>query len=513
MKKISIVIVLLSLLLSGVVLADEGAISELPGSGWWSGESIQNIGTGEASLVGVAYDMDATATYETDPFTIPLGGSITIMPASLAATGDPVFTGMDGKRGSAIFSSDEPLVATVNVTNRDVAGLVGISGGYAAGIYEGTSGQETGTQLNFPIAKNNFVNKDTTYFIQNAGGEAAVIYAMFVWDGGSYRWSSTTAIEPGYGIAIPAENMPDNTLGSAVVTSTVALAGVHTEHESNESGTSPSQVFKATKAFVPADGDDVIIAPSYKKGFGAGGSERSSSLNIQAQEDDVSGTVTYTCAAVNFGATDACTLGEEYTVDFGPIDEGESYVAFPYLPDHSGLPDFSLYSAQVVATGNIVATVDETGFNAGGATTSPNRDSTYSAIPEKAAASKWSCPVVKERFFGNGGAPTVFATGSDVTVDVIYGVANSENDSYVGNEYTINDFAITGGTSATFFDVAYGGTSGISWDGDSLPGDTGLNAGVTIESSGPIVVTTNENVHYLSSLLQDAKQYSCFPLE
>jgi len=140
-------------LLASVAVAQTG----IPGSGWWSGEQVQNVGTATASIVVTAYDMSGASTFSSSQ-SVAVGAAFTFTP------GD--FTGMpDGFKGSAVVSSDQPIKAIVNVTNQ-LAGDFGVSGGKAAAQYQGT--ENAATTLYFPLAKNNYYGNTTSFYVQNA---------------------------------------------------------------------------------------------------------------------------------------------------------------------------------------------------------------------------------------------------------------------------------------------------------------------------------------------------------
>ncbi len=115
MKKRFIVLVAVGIMLAvgvGVVAAQTG----IPGSGWWTGETIQNVGSGTATIVVTAYDKNGSLTY-TASQTITSGSAIDLTPSN--------FPGMpSGFIGSAVISSDQPVKVAVNVTNVGMGRLV-----------------------------------------------------------------------------------------------------------------------------------------------------------------------------------------------------------------------------------------------------------------------------------------------------------------------------------------------------------------------------------------------------
>ena len=81
MRKIRLSVVftvIIALVLVGAVFAQGSP----PGSGWWSGEQIQNVGSGTASVQVTAYDSSGT-TY-TASSNVAQGGSTTCLLTSPA---------------------------------------------------------------------------------------------------------------------------------------------------------------------------------------------------------------------------------------------------------------------------------------------------------------------------------------------------------------------------------------------------------------------------------------------
>jgi hypothetical protein len=106
-KKILVLVLALLLVSVGAVSAQSG---NLPGSGWWSGQQIQNVGSASTSVLFTAYDGD--------------GNDFPCGPAKSAGVGQSVnfltnteCTVPAGFVGSAVVSADQPIAAIVNVVN------------------------------------------------------------------------------------------------------------------------------------------------------------------------------------------------------------------------------------------------------------------------------------------------------------------------------------------------------------------------------------------------------------
>ena len=148
-------------LLVALIAFSSIAGAEIPGSGWWSGEQVQNVGDDTAHLMVTAYDTDSTATYVAT-YVVEVGKAYNFLPHD--------FSGMpEGFQGSAVVEADQPIKAVTNVTNRQ-AGDYGVTGGAATAQYQGIGAPDS--VVNFPMAKINHYQKTTTFYIQNAGATA-----------------------------------------------------------------------------------------------------------------------------------------------------------------------------------------------------------------------------------------------------------------------------------------------------------------------------------------------------
>ena len=165
MKKFSAIVVIAILLVAATSALAQGG---LPGSGWWSGETIQNVGDADANIQVTAYG--GGSSYLASKVVAP-GAFTNFTPNDFA-------TMPSGFQGSALVSSDQPVKAIVNVTNR-LSGDLGVTGGKAAAQYQGMESTMVGSPLYFPITKGDSYNKTTTYYVQNAGSSAATATANF----------------------------------------------------------------------------------------------------------------------------------------------------------------------------------------------------------------------------------------------------------------------------------------------------------------------------------------------
>jgi hypothetical protein len=496
-KKTSLVLGLLTALVITSVVAAQGVTP--PGGGWWSGEQVQNVSEEEATVVVTAYDSASTATYAADA-TLAAGASTTFLPASF----DDPSEMPDGFQGSAIVTADQPIKAIVNVTNRQ-AGDYGISGGLAAGQYQGVDAGAT--TINFPLAKNNHYSKYTTFYIQNAGSAAATATATFVMGGTSYPYT-TPSIGPGQMVVVtPGDaSAPSGNnvgLGSLTVTSSQPLAGVVLEHGTED----PATIVQATRGFVPDDAGVEAYAPIIKNAY----YNRFTGLQVQ----NVSGaavdvTVTYAATCINSANSGT------YTETTTGLADGASYTFVHLTSTGSNLPEGCLASATVGATGDVVAIVNESYLPAF-LTANPSRSQesvTYSA--NSAATAKVSAPLFKEDSYNKGTGLQVQNVGTVAATNVVLVFSGA------AGTFTSVAQEIGPGGSLTFVDVRNKAAS--FWDGTAMtPTALGCTAsgcaangvfGVTVTSDQPIVAIANESTYPFTAprISQDKNNYEGFNL-
>jgi hypothetical protein len=97
-KTIPFVIVLVLLISVGLVFAQGG----LPGSGWKSGQQVQNVGNANAKVVLTAYEDDGTS-HDCGEKTIAPGASATFLTDTDCSTVGAGFI------GSAVASADQAI--------------------------------------------------------------------------------------------------------------------------------------------------------------------------------------------------------------------------------------------------------------------------------------------------------------------------------------------------------------------------------------------------------------------
>lgn len=451
MRKLSIpVVIVIALIASFSLVMAQG----LPGSGWESGQQIQNIAdSGDAMISFIAYDQSGNDTDCGSQMAGP-GGSVNYL------TGDCAVPA--GFQGSAVVSADLPIAAIVNVNNRTV--------GAAAGQYQGTDGSDVASTISFPLVKHNFGARTTTFYVQNASGDTNTITATFTTGPGvGQPTTERTHVYndvPPYAMVVvsPADaSVPSGDLGSLVVEGTQPLAGTSLEHQHTAAVAANMQ---ASKAFTPNNYDSTAYCPLVRHGHTA----NNQTTGIQAQ--NVS------------GVPQAIQVEYAYSIGGGPVQtasvtspvvaDGESFTFFGADATY-GLPNGALGSATVsgVDGGNIAVVVNDRAF-----ALNPTRVTTYACFSAGAATDTVSIPLYKEYFFGNTSGiqvQNVSGDGTAVIVELVYTDTN-------GNSYTISHTdPIADGASKTFFGVSQG----------TAPSDiTGANPAL-VNTFGGVVVTSN----------------------
>lgn len=457
-KKVLTIFSVLTLLL----VFSLSASAQLQGSGWWIGATMQNVGDSNATLLITAYDSGSSSTYELSPNPVAPGASITVLPDGVAGQSNDFSPALpSGFIGSIVASSDQPIVSLVNVTNREAAGF-GVSDGTAAALYEGVGGTQADTTLRFPLVKHNHFGKTTTFYLQNAGSNAATISVTITKGGTDYPYTSGS-IAPGQMVVIDpglAGVPATNGTGSLVATSSEPIAGVMLEHEHSAA---PASLLQGSGSFTSAQLDSVAYCPSVKKShFG-----RTSGVQVQ-NAHTAAQNVYVEYVGVNTSGT--------FTSNKVMLDPGESTT---FINDPN-ITSGSLFSAKVIGEdGPVAAIVNESELPL----VNPTQTSTtYNCQAESVATTKISFPGYKEVRFGRATALQIQNVGSTTANNVVLTFTDQN-----GNVRTTNAQTINGGASKTFLCVS---SNSALWSGSSLGAST--ISGVIITSDQPIIAIANE---------------------
>jgi hypothetical protein len=471
MKKVSVIVLMLVLVIS-VGLVSAGP-NDLPGTGWSSGQQIQNVGAASGTVTLIAYDMTG-ANFPCGDQALDPGESYTYLPDNDCATMPAGF------EGSAVASADQPIAAVVNVANKPV--------GQAAGQYNGTDGGAVATTIAFPLVKSNHAGRTTTFYIQNASNSQNTISATYVVNGTTYNDSFPNVPANAMVILNPADaSVPQGTgnVGALTVTGTQPIAGTSLEHE-----TAPSVAnnMQASRAFVPSDYGDTLYCPLVRYLFGS----RLTTTGIQVQNvGNVPTNITVTYSVVVGTAINTTTT--------------QTNVAAGASANFLQQTDFepgTLAAATITSSATDIAAI----VNDKATGTSPERVTTYACFNSANATTTISLPLVKEYFNGNTGGVQVQNVGNSATnVTLTYS-------THTGDTVVIETTSpIPAGTSKTFVNLTTGGTSGINVVSGDINDLDGTVNGVTVESDGqPIVAIQNESSLPTNAQPQDTKNYEGF---
>jgi hypothetical protein len=438
----------------------------LPGSGWKSGQQIQNVGSASAKVVLTAYDENGQS-FDCGEKTVAPGASATYLTDSDC----PVDAGFIG---AAVVSADQAIAAIVNVNNRGT--------GAAAGQYQGTDGVDVATTISFPLVKNGHSGRTTTFYVQNASTSPNNMTATFTVNGMTYSKTYSNVPANAMRVFSPSDaGVPagQGQVGSLEVVGTQALAGSSLEHQT---AAAVGENLQASKAFVAADGATNVFCPLYRNAHTAKGQ------TTGAQVQNVTGSSVNVTFTVKAG-----------TSTYGPytrtIAAGASETF--YAPSLSpSIPAGTVGSATITSTGNVVAVVNDKGSENG-----VDRVTTYACFG--GGSTTINAPLAKEFAGGNTTGIQVQNVGTANTkVTLAYKATN-------GSALTIRSNAeIAPGQSITAWGVS---SASSEWQVLSSSGSmTGTVNGVVITADQPVVAIANESSAAPNPSGQDTKNYEGF---
>lgn len=502
MKKTLVGVLIITSLLVGVVgVGAQAGITSLPGGGWWEATQVMNVGTDTAhTTYEPILGLDVTgATAETATQDIEVGASHTFMPGQY---GD--VTMEDGFKGSAIASSDQPIVAIGQVGNNPI-GDIGITGGRASAMYPGISQEAVDYSVAFPLAKNDYKGKTTTFYIQTV--EPGTIYATYSMNNGAntYKANHTTTqagqmatFSPDDITSMPSGCSDATCLGAVTFTSTVKLAAVYVEANTTEA---PAQILMSTRGFTPNDFDTTVVVPNVKSLW------KGRTTGVQVMNvGSTASTITVTLAYQDGSEESADADGE--TVVFTNTLPGASQTFFPGNhgifggPFGGGEDNEFLGAATVTSDQPMVAICSENDF----AEASITKQTTYAGFSQTSATSKVLFPLVKEDYRNSATGLQIMNVGDNpVTLSASY--VFSDTNFTVNEDEDGNTITVQPGAAFTFYGVTH------FWSGsyDSGYGDFGA---VTVEASGtgtPMIVgIAQEAVQIGGTGYLDTKNYEGF---
>jgi hypothetical protein len=499
MKKVSaLTLALVMVMVFSSVTFAQGA---LPGGGWWTGEQVQNIGTASATVAVTAYDKNSTATYVASQ-TVAAGAAYTFTPNDFASM-------QPGFQGSAVVSSDQPIKAIVNVTNRQ-AGQLGVAGGKAAGLYQGVDSSQVGQALYFPLVKGNHYGKTTTFYIQNAGAAASTVSASFrMLNGANYTYNAPAPVQPNQMVAFSLLDVAgfnagqsdagNGKIGSLTVNGSQALAGVVLEHFTTEP---IATVLHAARGFTAGDFDAVAYAPVIKQSwFG-----RFTGIQVQNVS---AGAINI---QVSYTGTDGACEGQTYNETRNAVAPGASvnFIQLTGAPNNTPLPGNCIATARIQGIGTnarVLAVVNES-FNNNAVPATGQRAVTSAAIPAHVATTKLAVPLFKDDSFNKRTGLQIMNISASTANNVVARFACRTDGGAVFTAIS-NPQTVAPGSAVLFINPNQ--APGMFTAGNPFNQDK-ANCAVTVTSDRTIVAIANESVTPGSGLDQDNNNYEGFNL-
>ena len=408
---------------------------------WGSSINLQNTGTGTATITIQFYDSSGTLVHTYTPDPLAAGGAVSIYVPG-------VVTGLASGQYSAVVSSDQPVIASVNTGSTNSA-----TAPWTSFAYDGFDQSQAGTTLYFPGNYKNYYNFYSEIVVQNTGSSTATLTGTFKKADGTVIASNVAmgTLAPNASKTFPMSafsQLPSGNadgLFGAVISSDQPIVGVaNIWREQPTNGTASYSGFTG--------GSSTLYAPAlYKEYYGFG-----SALTIQnVGTGTATGTVTY-----SNGTTKNFSLAEGAAIEF-------------YQPADPALPGGNtngVFAASVTATsGQVVGLVSLS------IPTGTNGDFASYNVPSSAATSV-NIPNVNSDYYGFFSAVTVQNTDTSQSTNVTI--------TYADN------------TSRTFNNIPPGGVVNIihlNGAGDTLPDKTSTSAVVSSSNGVNLVAVIQHN--------------------
>jgi hypothetical protein len=395
-----------------VITVASASASGLPGSGWWSGGSVQNISTGSITVSIVAYNSASSSTYTASSSVNP-DEKFTWTPTNFTPTMPSDF------KGSAVVSADGPIKAIVTTTNRQ-SGSFGVLGGKASAVYQGIDGSAVSTTIYFPSVKGDSYGQTTSYYVQNAGTSATTATATFKMKNGDTHVYTTPSVGPnqmvvfGVGDALTfttsCSPKPQCVSGALTVVSntTQPLAGVMMMHLTTEN---PATLAGSTRGFTSTDFDTKLYAAGVKNLRGG----RFTGIQVQ----NVTASTPLTVTVTYKGNKGACT-GNTYSDTKTNVAAGTSAV-FNQLSGQTTLPTDCQASATIETTtpgGQIVALIAQQ-YEASHIPASGQILTQYFAMPNNYVTTKLGAPQFKDDRYSKRSGLVIQNVGTAQATNVV----------------------------------------------------------------------------------------------
>lgn len=501
----------LVLLLSMTAIAS--AQTQLPGNGWFTTTTIQNVdnSTEDATVTLQVYSgQGQTVQSASATFSLPKGQNKVFVPGSgQSGTGSvvDVTPQLSGPfSGSMVVLSDKQIVAIGQLGNNVPPGTSGLgtTGGYANAFYRGTS-TSTST-VTYPVVKNNWAGKTTVFSIQAVGGN--VSYTATIRSNSGATHTKSGSIDANRSLILAPSDftpaMPSTNCGSDVNTSPCfgsisvsatggTLAGAAIEYRV---GQSPAKEAQSAAMFSSNDAAQTVYCPTIKSAYTPAQNRTTGMTVANVTNSNVTVNVVFTVSVGPGGK------GTTYTVNNVPVPANRSVNFSKFDGNLGGMPDGTLAAAKVTssAPNSIVAVVNES--NPGG---NPIKSTTYTCFGEQTATQRVAAPLVKKNLGGSTSGPTVQNVnptgGASIQVEATYVCGGTTYTS--ASVPALRSPSLAPGESYTFFNPA-----GVP---DSALCAVTLDAG----ASNKIIAVVQETSDFAGSSpanLLDTKNYEGFNL-
>jgi hypothetical protein len=454
----------------------------LPGTGWYSTATIQNVGSATAN-VNLAVYPQGTGSASTASFTLDVGASKVFVAGGNNASGTvDVSPPLASGSGSAVISSDQPVVAIGSIQNNQLSAFpgLGVSGGNAAEFFRGAS--QAGTSLFYPVVKNNFFGRTTVFSIQAAGSDANITATIRA-NNGSIHTKTLTIPANRSVFLVPNDFTPPMASGScgsnantspcfgslSITSSSGSIVGAYIEFQTAQS---PAQLVLAASMFANTEADDKIYCPVIKNEFVG----RTTGMTIaNTSNADVTVKVTY---KVYQGAN----VGLTYTQNGVTIPANGSVVFSRFNSNMGGMPDGNLAAAVVELVGStnsiLVGVVNESNFSG-----TPVRATAYTCFGEDSATNRLAAPLFKRNVAGVTSALVVQNVGAnDVTMTATFKCGSTTETVTTGSIAPGSSFNFSGFPNAPLMgNVPFGQNCAVT---------------VTVPSGGKIVGIAQETAQF-----------------
>ena len=419
MKKKMLIISIFILI--SVFLSIGKVFAVLPGIYWWSAIYMQNIGSGDGSVMMEAYDDPTYA--ESDIFDFGFGQGLIYDPGKVMDYPFGPYVGFDPAlpaefEGSVVLSANVPVAAVSEIANYGNGTVGGI--GTASARYQGATAETVDTSLFMGKIKNNFAGHTTTIYVQAAGSDAAVTATYNMNDGNTYYQTETIQANRMFmfdpsGAGVPSTDCGYNANTSrcygslSLDSSSGPIAATIVEHPHN--GT-PAGFAMSTRVQTPSDFSSKIFHPAVKNEFWGKMNASAAVMNVGTETALVR--ITLTVTGVSPGST--ADIGDIYN-DEMEIGPGESKVFSKFQDNLGGMPSGTYASA-------VIESIDDVAHDPQPLISSTNdRKSSpalpggygiklYSGFPEHKTTNAIAAPIIIENIGELTGTLTMQNVGS-----------------------------------------------------------------------------------------------------